>query len=916
MKKQSYRYTSLVVLAAAALIPALAAAQSGPSYVVSPPVPMPYVSLSSGTQLTVSDSTGQAVNLPFSVPFFGQPQSTLGVSMNGYVIFSAQQLGENANRGIPHNSSSNPTNLIAVWWDDLDNASSGSKVWYQIRGTAPNRTVVVEWKDVVRWNTSGKFSFQLELSETTGRIRMFYGPNTPSTADASVGIQGEPGIGLAGLSCTTSSSGTCSPSNFPVGQMIEFRPPADLQIPAYGPDLTVYGGVPFTARVELENTGGIDGTNVKVRQYLSTDPQLDPAVDLPVGELTVPTLASFSKQTIVVPGTVPSSVTPGDYFLIALADPDGVILESNEANNKSTPVSVTVGEPTPDLIVESVNGPGTVSAGATLTLNGQVRNRGNADITADVPVTIYLSDNPVVSQSDKALGTVTVTAPLAAGQTQAINGGFTVPDTLPGGKYWIGACADMEGDQGPSGALEEIDETNNCVVGGSLLLNAGPLMVATTSLMEAVQNAPYGERLEAVGGTGQYSWSVNSGELPGGLTLTSDGGIVGTPFAAGSYTFEAQVTSGTGSGAATATRSFTINVQAKDRPLDVVSQTLPAGEFGRGYEHQLVASGGVPPYRWQLGASSKLPRGLALSADGYLTGRPFELASPATFDVVVTDSTGQQASRTLSLVVVAPSTLRVATGELAKGMLGRTYRQPLQAVGGSGDYTFTVVGFQRLARAYGETNGELLPSIPDGFGLAVVNNELKGTPNQAGLFAITLHVQDNASTEVEDLTTLPLLISYSDGLQLITQQLPEARVGEAYQVKLLTNVELDEREKTEKTAVTYSEPCLQQPTAGATGITFNCVRDPAQTLPAGLQLSPDGTLSGTPEPLADGAQTKTFDFLVMVSDNTGRSDVRSLSLKVRAPPPPKEGCTAVGGEALPLLGGALVLLSGLRRRRR
>jgi predicted amidohydrolase len=70
-----------------------------------------------------------------------------------------------------------------------------------------------------------------------------------------------------------------------------------------------------------------------------------------------------------------------------------------------------------------------------------------------------------------------------------------------------------------------------------------PLSFTTDSLPDGEQDAAYGATLTATGGTTPYSWSVVSGTLPAGLTLASDTGTIsGTPTAAGTNTFTAQVT--------------------------------------------------------------------------------------------------------------------------------------------------------------------------------------------------------------------------------------------------------------------------------------------------------------------------------------------------------------------------------------
>ena len=74
----------------------------------------------------------------------------------------------------------------------------------------------------------------------------------------------------------------------------------------------------------------------------------------------------------------------------------------------------------------------------------------------------------------------------------------------------------------------------------SISISAG---VATTFAAPpgAEVGAAYSDTLTATGGTTPYTWSVNAGSLPAGITLTSAGVLAGTPTTAGSFAFSVNV---------------------------------------------------------------------------------------------------------------------------------------------------------------------------------------------------------------------------------------------------------------------------------------------------------------------------------------------------------------------------------------
>jgi putative cell wall-binding protein len=92
----------------------------------------------------------------------------------------------------------------------------------------------------------------------------------------------------------------------------------------------------------------------------------------------------------------------------------------------------------------------------------------------------------------------------------------------------------------------------------SLIVNAATaLAVTTTSLPDASVGTAYSQTLAATGGTSPYTWTVTSGTLPAGLTLSSAGVISGTPTASGTASVTVTATDAA-SATATATLSLAV----------------------------------------------------------------------------------------------------------------------------------------------------------------------------------------------------------------------------------------------------------------------------------------------------------------------------------------------------------------------
>ena len=88
-----------------------------------------------------------------------------------------------------------------------------------------------------------------------------------------------------------------------------------------------------------------------------------------------------------------------------------------------------------------------------------------------------------------------------------------------------------------------------------------PLTITTTSVPSGTVGTAYSAALTATGGTTPYRWSVASGQLPAGITLTSAGSLGGTPTTAQTANFAVQVEDSEGT-PQTANQSFALTINS------------------------------------------------------------------------------------------------------------------------------------------------------------------------------------------------------------------------------------------------------------------------------------------------------------------------------------------------------------------
>jgi hypothetical protein len=561
----------------------------------------------------------------------------------------------------------------------------------------------------------------------------------------------------------------------------------------------------------------------------------------------IPSAAGASTFTATVTDSAGTAVS--QQLTLTVVTPPVITTKSLPNGSAGVSYSQTLGASggTPPYQWAIVSGslPGGLSLSSSGTISGIPGGPGTANFTAQLTDATGVTASQSLTLTIGASLTISTTSPLATGeigvaysQTLAATGG-TSPYTwsvgggaLPGGLTLAsnGSLTGTPNAAGTFGFTAQVTDSNHATASAALSVTIdGALSISTpASLAGGSVNAAYSQTLAASGGASPYTWTLASGALPPGLSLSAAGKIAGVPTAPGTFAFTVDVTDALG---AKASRQFTIAIV---NGLTVASPvTLPGATVGVGYSDTLLAAGGTGPYTWAITAGLP-PGGLSLRTNGNLTGTP-TIAGTFTFTVQVTDSKGHQASAQLSITVTA--VLSIVTSTLPGGTTGAAYSQQLAASGGTPPYSWSIVS----------------GALPGGLSLSS-SGSISGTISAAGSFLFTVQVTDSASATA----TRQFSISAVVGLSITTAAaLPNAFLNSAYSETLTAS--------------------------GGSSYTWALT---GGALPSGLTLSSAGAITGTPT--AAGAS----NFTATVTDSASATASQAFTLVV-------EGTLAIATTSLP-----------------
>jgi large repetitive protein len=292
--------------------------------------------------------------------------------------------------------------------------------------------------------------------------------------------------------------------------------------------------------------------------------------------------------------------------------------------------------------------------------------------------------------------------------------------------------------------------------GGALVNIYAPLQISTSNLTSGSIENNYSLNLKASGGNIPYTW--NGTGLPGGLSISGNGTIIGKPTQSGDFNIHISLADSSNP-IASAQKDFMMHVYPG---LQIVTESLPEGTQGKNYTIKINTTAAAEPIIW---SATGLPSGIIITNSGVLSGTSL-VSGDYNISVMVTDSFNPPHSITKNLSLHIYSNLVIATESLPDGLEKNDYIYSLSAGGGKVPYFWTANG------------------LPSGLSLGSYGG-IFGTPASAGDYNITAYVND--SFDPSNNASRAFSLHISQKLQVVTTELPESVVGKSVETVLIAS---------------------------------------------------------------------------------------------------------------------------------
>ncbi|MCM2474840.1 tandem-95 repeat protein [Rhizobium sp. CG5] len=289
----------------------------------------------------------------------------------------------------------------------------------------------------------------------------------------------------------------------------------------------------------------------------------------------------------------------------------------------------------------------------------------------------------------------------------------------------------------------------------SITVSEPTLTIRPTTLSGGTVGTAYSVSLSSANGTAPYRYSVTSGALPDGLTLSSAGLLSGTPTEDGSFSFTLTTTDTYG---AIGSRAYSVAVAVQAPTPAAVSATVAANSSDNAIT--LSLGGGTAA---SVAIASAPSHGLATASGTAITYTPTSgYSGTDSFTYTATNATGTSSAATVSITVTAP-TLTISPAGPFSLKTGQTFSQAFSASGGTAPYSFSVSG-----------------TLPSGLTFKASSAELSGTPLAVGSSEFNLTATDTFGAT----TTISVSLDIETGVSTPSPKTVTVSTGGATTVSL------------------------------------------------------------------------------------------------------------------------------------